>query len=266
MTPRLVAFDLDGTLVGKNLGIRPRVERSIRAMREQGVLGCIVTGRMYRSAQPFARDLGFGTPVVCYQGAAIIDPSSGNFIFDTPLANTEALEVVAYSKACGLHVQLYADDRYFCEATNRFSDLYAHVSGVAPIVVASLEQEFAARDATKAVIIAEPEVAAAHLPLLAKQLGARAYVTRSLPAFIEVTNPQVDKGRALRLVAGQLNIAMTDVMAIGDSWNDAPLLRAAAFGVAMGSAPPELKEIADALVNDVEHDGVADAIERFVTA
>lgn len=266
MNPRLVAFDLDGTLVGKNLGIRPRVERSIHTMREQGVLGCIVTGRMFRSALPFARELKFETPLVCYQGASVIDPLSRELLFDVPLTNRDALEVVAYAKACGLHVQLYAEDRYFCEAANRFSDLYAHVSGVPPIVVPSLEREFATKDATKAVIIADPEVTAAHLPLVATQLGKRAYVTRSLPAFIEVTNPQVDKGRALRLVAERLNIAMDEVMAIGDSWNDAPLLRAAAFGVAMGSAPPELREIADALVSDVENDGVAEAIEQFVLA
>jgi hydroxymethylpyrimidine pyrophosphatase-like HAD family hydrolase len=54
------------------------------------------------------------------------------------------------------------------------------------------------------------------------------------------------------------------VLAIGDSWNDAPLLQAAGFGVAMGSAPPELREVADAVVADVENDGVAEAIERYV--
>lgn len=266
MKPRLVAFDLDGTLVGKNLEIRPRVELAIRAMRERGILGCIATGRMYRSALPFARDLRFGAPLVCYQGAAVIDPSSDEVLLDTPLANVEALEVVAYAKAAGLHVQLYADDRYYCEATNRFSDLYARVSGVRPIVVESLESTFASGNATKAVVIADADTAAAHLPLLASQLGERAYVTRSLPEFIEAMDPHVDKGSALRLVAGRLNIPMEHVMAVGDSWNDAPLLRAAAFGVAMGSAPPELREMADALVHDVENDGVAEAIERFVLA
>lgn len=264
MTPRLVALDLDGTLVGKELTIRPRVERAVRAMRERGVVGCIVTGRMYRSALPFARRLHFVAPMVCYQGAAVIDPSSDEVLLDTPLPNLEALEVVAYAKAANLHVQLYADDRYYCESANRFSDLYAHVSGVRPIVVPSLERQFETGDATKAVIIADPSVAAAHLPALAARFGDRAYVTRSLPAFVEIMSPQVDKGRALRLVAERLGIPMDDVMAVGDSWNDAPLLQAAALGVAMGSAPAELLHVADALVADVENDGVAEAIERYV--
>lgn len=266
MIPRLVALDLDGTLVGKELAIRPRVERAISAMRERGVIGCIVTGRMYQSALPFARSLHFGAPMVCYQGAAVIDVSSDEVLLDTPLPNREALEAVAFARAAGLHVQLYADDRYYCESNNRFSDFYAHVSGVRPIVVPSLERQFEASDATKAVIIADPEVAAAQLPLLTSRLAERAYVTRSLPAFVEIMSPQVDKGRALRLVAERLGIAMDDVMAIGDSWNDAPLLHAAALGIAMGSAPPELRGVADAVVADVENDGVAEAIERYVLA
>jgi hypothetical protein len=102
------------------------------------------------------------------------------------------------------------------------------------------------------------------LPRIAALLGDRAYVTRSLPEFVEVMNANVDKGKALAIAAGYLGIEMEHVLAIGDSWNDAPLLRAAGFGVAMGSAPPELRAAADAIVADVANDGVAEAIERFV--
>jgi hydroxymethylpyrimidine pyrophosphatase-like HAD family hydrolase len=96
--------------------------------------------------------------------------------------------------------------------------------------------------------------------------GDDAYVTRSNPEFVEMLSPKVDKGLALTLVASELGIAIEDVLAIGDSYNDLPLLRTAGFGVAMGSGPPELKAEADAVVGDVEHDGVAEAIERFVLA
>jgi hydroxymethylpyrimidine pyrophosphatase-like HAD family hydrolase len=85
-----------------------------------------------------------------------------------------------------------------------------------------------------------------------------------LPEFVEVLDPAVDKGAALRFVAARLGVAMEDTFAIGDSWNDAPLLAAAGFAVAMGSAPPELRAIADACVADVAHDGVAEALETYV--
>ena len=264
--PKLVAFDLDGTLLGPERLLRPRVLTAVRRMRELGVQGCIVTGRMYRAALPFVRELHFTAPVVCYQGAAVVDPQTDEVLLDTPLPNAEAMRALAYAHANGLHVQLYANDRYYCEERNRYSDLYAEISGVEPIVVPALRAQFESWDATKCVFIADPDVIFRHLEPVRALLGDRAYVTRSMAHFLEIMNAKVDKGKALEIVARRLGIALGDVLAIGDSWNDAPLLQAAGFGVAMGSAPPELREVADAIVSDVENDGVAEAIERFVIA
>lgn len=266
MRYKLVAFDLDGTLLGQELLLRPRVLCAVEKMRERGIQGCIVTGRMYRAALPFVRQLQFTAPVVCYQGAAVIDPQTDDVLQDVPLPNAQALELETYARGSGLHIQLYANDRYYCQERNRYSDLYAKISGVEPIVVPSLARAFEQWDATKACIIAEPDVVLEHLPRVRNLFGDRAYVTRSIPWFIEVMNSEVDKGKSLEIVARYLDIPMEQVLAIGDSWNDAPLLRAAGFGVAMGSAPPELREVADAVVDDVENDGVAQALERFVLA
>ena len=266
MTPRLVAFDLDGTLIGPDLEVKPRVREAIAKMIAAGVAGCIVTGRMYRAALPYARLLGFHAPVVCYQGAAVIDPQSDSVLFDEPLRHEIVAEVISATQADGMHLQLYRNDRYYCQERNRFSDLYARLSRVQPIVVASLSETFAYSDATKAVIIADPPDAQRYATTLTQRLGDRAYVTRSYPEFVEVMNAGVDKGRALRFVAERVGVAMEDVVAIGDAWNDAPLLRAAGFGIAMGSSPPELQALADAVVDDVERDGVAQAIERYVLA
>lgn len=264
--PRLVAFDLDGTLVGKSLSIRPRVLAAVAAMREQGVQGCIVTGRMYKAALPFVRTLRFTAPVICYQGAAVIDCETDDVLQDVPLPNREALEVESYARSHGLHIQLYANDKYYCESLNRYVELYAKISGVEPVIVPSLAQQFEEWGATKACMIAEPEVILEHMPHVQAMLGDRAYVTRSIAYFLEIMNPRVNKGRSLQVVANHLNVDIGDVMAIGDSWNDAPLLEAAGIGIAMGSAPPELRAVADTVVADVENDGVAEAIERFVLA
>lgn len=264
--PKLVAFDLDGTLLGEELLLRPRVLSAIEQMHERGVQGCIVTGRMYRAALPFVRQLQFTAPVVCYQGAAVIDPQTDEVLQDTPLPNAEALELEDYARQNGLHVQLYANDRYYCEQRNQYVALYAKISGVEPIIVPSLPRQFETWDSTKAVMIAEPEVILQHLPRVQQLCGDRAYVTRSIAYFLEVMNSRVNKGKSLAIVARHLGIPLEEVMAIGDSWNDAPLLQTAGFGVAMGSAPPELREIADAVVADVENDGVAEALERYVLA
>jgi Cof subfamily protein (haloacid dehalogenase superfamily) len=260
----LVAFDFDGTLVGRDLSIHGPVRAAIAAMQARGVIGTIVTGRMYRATAPHALDLGFRAPLVCYQGAAIFDPASDAIVREVPLANAVVLDVIEAAARANVHLQLYRDDSYYCESENRFSKLYASLAGIEPSVVRSLREAFASSGATKALAIADPERAAVFAAEMTTLLGDRAYVTRSYPEFVEILNPAVDKGEALRFVADRLSIDMSRVLAIGDSWNDAPLLRAVGFAVAMGSAPPELRADADAVVADVEGDGVAEALERYV--
>ncbi len=262
--PRLVAFDLDGTLVGRDLTISPRVRDAVARMRDAGIAGCLVTGRMYRSTLPFVRELHFDAPVICYQGAAIIDPATDDVLDHVALSNEVVRELIATAEADRMHLQLYRNDEYYCEARNRYSELYASLAMTEPVIVPSLREAFAYSPATKAVIVADAPEAQRYAERLSQRLSGRAYVTRSLPEFVEVLDPAVDKGAALRFVARRLGIATDDTLAIGDSWNDAPLLHAAGFGVAMGSAPPELREIADACVDDLAHDGVAQAIEAYV--
>lgn len=266
MSARLVAFDLDGTLIGRDLVVRPRVRDAIARMQHAGVAGCIVTGRMYRAAVTYARELRFDAPLVCYQGAAIVDPQRDAVLRDTPLDPGTVAAIIDLTTRDRVHVQLYRNDEYYCEARNAFSDLYASLSGAEPVVVPSLREAFAYSPATKAVVIDTPERAAAYVERVREALGEKVYATRSYPEFVEILNPLVHKGDALAFVAAQLEIPMSDVVAIGDSWNDAPLLREAGLGIAMGSAPPELCDIADAIVGDVAEDGVADAIDRYVLA
>jgi len=261
---KLLALDLDGTLIDKNLQIQPRVETAIAAALAKGVRGCIVTGRMFRAAAPFARQLMFDAPVICYQGAAIVDPSSDEVLRLERLKSETVRELIAKCKADGKHLQLFSNDQYYVEQENEFSDLYAQLSQARPILVGSLAVEFAGLPATKAVVIDRPETVATYLNELKTAFAGTAYVTRSYPEFIEVLNPSVNKGDALRFVAAHLGIEMEAVMAVGDSWNDAPLLEAAGHGVAMGSAPPELRTVADAMVADYDHDGVAEAVEKFI--
>jgi Cof subfamily protein (haloacid dehalogenase superfamily) len=244
--------------------VSQKVRDAVARMLDAGVSGCLVTGRMYRATIPFARELGLEAPLICYQGAAIIDPATDEVIAHTALANETVREVIEIAERDRMHLQLYRNDEYYCEARNRFSDLYASLSSTQPVVVPSLREAFAYSPATKAVVIADPPVAAAYADKLRATLEGRATVTRSLPEFVEVLDPSVDKGAALRFVAGRLGVGIDETIAIGDSWNDAPLLEAAGFAVAMGSAPPELRALADAIVGDVANDGVAEALEKYV--
>jgi Cof subfamily protein (haloacid dehalogenase superfamily) len=261
---RLIALDLDGTLIGSDLIVRPRVREAIARARDAGAEVTIVTGRMFAAARPFADVLGITGPMVCYQGAAIYDAATGATLRETPVQPDVTQQVLGWAHDQGVHVQCYADDKLYVEAINRFSKSYTDLARVEPVLVPSLREAFAQRPTIKIVLVDEPERAEQHLAALHSLLGSRAYLTRSHVEFVEIIDPAVNKGEALRFVSERYGVPLGETLAVGDAWNDVPLLDAAGVGVAMGSAPPELRSRADAVVADVAHDGVAEAIERFV--
>lgn len=261
---RLVALDLDGTLIGDDLVLRPRVAEAIRLARAAGTRATIVTGRMFQAARPFAEELAIDGPIVCYQGAAIFDVRSGKILRQTPVHQSVTREVLDWAHRHGVHAQCYADDELYVEQINRFSKRYTDIAQVEPLLVPSLREAFAERPSIKVVLVDEPERCEHHIVALHELLGERAYITRSHVDFVEVVDPAVNKGEAFRFVADHHGVPLDETLAVGDSWNDVPLLETAAVGVAMGSAPPELRSHADAVVADVANDGVAEAIERYV--
>jgi Cof subfamily protein (haloacid dehalogenase superfamily) len=261
---RLVALDLDGTLIGDDLVLRPRVRNAVAAAQSRGVAVTIVTGRMFAAARPFARALAVDGPIVCYQGAAIFDAASGAVLRQNTVAPDVARDTLQWAHDHGVHAQCYADDTLYVEQINQFSKRYTALARVEPVVVPSLRAAFAERPTIKIVLVDDPDRSSQHLVALRALLGDRAYLTRSHVDFVEVVDPAVNKGEALAFVAQRHGVPLDETLAIGDAWNDVPLLDAAAVGVAMGSAPPELRAHADHVVADVAHDGVAEALERYV--
>ena len=263
---RLIALDLDGTVVGADLVVHDRVRRAVAGAQAKGVHVVIVTGRMFAAARPYANVLGITGPIVCYQGAAIVQVSDGAILTQTPLAQDVTRDVLQRAAADKFQAQCYSDDRLYVDAINRFSKKYSDLAQVEPVLVPSLIDMFADRPTLKIVLVDDAARATQYTEVLTKYLGPRAYVTRSHPDFVEVIDPHVNKGRALGFIAQHYGVPAEAIMAVGDSWNDLPLLAAAGIGVAMGSAPPELLARAQAVVGDVAHDGVAEAIERYVLA
>ncbi|HYZ17285.1 MAG TPA: HAD-IIB family hydrolase, partial [Candidatus Acidoferrum sp.] len=182
----------------------------------------------------------------------------------TPVAQDVTRSVLTWAHEHGVHAQCYADDSLFVDEINRFSERYTTLAQVEPHLVPSLREAFAQRATIKIVLVDEAEKADAILAALRSELGDRAYLTRSHRDFVEVVDPKINKGEALRYVAQSYGVPLDETLAVGDAWNDVPLIEAAGIGIAMGSAPPEVRKHADGVVADVANDGVAEAIERYV--
>jgi len=260
---RLIAVDLDDTLLDPTLRISPRVKRAIRCASEKDVAVVLATGRMFCAAVPFAEELGLQTPLITYQGALVKEHLTGREIFYRPVMLDLARDVIEQLSPTGFHLQVYVNDTLCMPCLTPDGERYARLSRVTPRVVGDLLQ-FLRVPPTKIVMIAPEEEIDRLLPGLLTRYAGVLHVSKSKPYFLEFSDPQATKGKALERLAVELGVRRDEVMAIGDSYNDVPMLEFAGVAVAVGNARPEIKACATYVTAANDKDGVALAIERVV--
>lgn len=260
---KLVALDVDGTLVGKDLQIPPRTREAIAAARARGVRFVVVTGRMYKSGAPYAAELGLdGLPLVAYNGGMVREFPSGRMIFHQPVPLESGKALAAYCEAHGLHLQAYVDDDLYVPDMGPFTQFYVSIASVAATPVGSMFL-WLKDPSTKLLIVDEPERIKQIQPEVQALLGPEVHVATSYPEFLEITHGQVSKGQALQAVAESLGIVREEVMAIGDAMNDLPMLTWAGTSFAMGHGPEAVRKAATYVTESGPGFGVAEALERL---
>jgi Cof subfamily protein (haloacid dehalogenase superfamily) len=261
---RLLAIDLDGTLVNHDLVLNPRDVAAVKAASGAGVTVVLATGRMFKSSLRFAEPLGLRGPIINYQGAVVREIASGEVWYRCELTVLMQQRVLALAEPKDWHVNAYVDERVYTARARPEADLYARI-GMVPYEVVGPLSKWVSQDSTKMVLVdLDPDNVPTRINELTAWMGDVARVTRSLDWFVEVVNPEVSKARALAMVADRLGIAQAEVCAIGDNTNDEDMVRWAGFGVAMGNAPDSLKALARHVTGTVDEAGVAQVIERYV--
>jgi Cof subfamily protein (haloacid dehalogenase superfamily) len=270
---KLLIVDIDGTIAGKSNQVSNRVKQAIKAAQSQGVRVGIATGRMYKSALRFHHEIGADIPIMAYQGAWIQDPATGITHRHLPVPVEIARELIDYFEQshllAKLSVHVYRDDCLYVRDINADTELYIGRSGIGVSPVADLRTVLTDRP-TKILAMSEDIDLIQELLLDLRQRYAptELHVTTSVPIFLETTQSGVNKATAIDYVAkellGKLNINTENILAIGDNYNDVEMLAYAGIGVAMGNAPEDVQSIADWVAPDIESDGVAVAIEKFI--
>ncbi len=259
------AMDLDRTIIGPSLEFTDGLRTAVGQAAAAGIRPIIATGRMFASARPYALELGVTAPVICYQGALIADPVTGEWLQHTPMDVPLARKVIRAVHAAGFHMNVYLDDRLYVEELNEEARTYAAHARLEAHPVGDLE-EWLHEPTTKIVVVGEPAGLDGLQDDLRSQFDGRLFIAKSLPYFLEVAMPGVSKGAALVTVCGRLGIPPASVVAFGDGANDLELLRDAGFGVAVADADPALLEVADWTVPPVGQDGVAGFLAALVSA
>jgi Cof subfamily protein (haloacid dehalogenase superfamily) len=252
-----VAADLDGTLLlSQSHELSPVTVDAVRLLSGLGVATVLVTGRMFSSARRFARELGLDGPLAAYQGAMICEVESGEMLHHDPLPLDLAREILQFADGSVCPINVYLDDMLFVEKMDFHAERYERMSGMKAHVVGPI-LDFLDRPPTKIGMGGEPENVSATLERLRGRFAGRVNALKTWPFFLELTNPTATKSRALQILGERMGFSAGDVIAFGDSYNDADMLAWAGTGVAMGDAPAEVAAMADALCPPVDDEGFA---------
>jgi Cof subfamily protein (haloacid dehalogenase superfamily) len=245
--------------------LRPRTIAAIAVARAASIHVLIVTGRMFQSARRYALAAGITDPVVCYQGAVVADPTTGEFLRHVPMPEREAREVIAAVEALGYTILVYVDDELYVARETPESDAYA---GFQHLVVHAVGEllDWLPKAPTKLVVVGDPhELDGLEVEMKAR-FGGRLYISKSLPHFLEFASPAVTKGAGLAFAAERLGFSRKQTVAFGDGENDVELLDWAGYGVAVANAHRRVLAIADFVCPSVDEEGVAQVIEAYLAA
>lgn len=268
MAIKLIAIDMDGTLLRPDHTISPAVKQAIAAARAQGVNVVLTTGRPYAGVQSYLQALQMtdaGDYCITYNGALVQKASDGSTVTQIALNYDDYCYLEQLS--CELECHFHALDRHTLYTANRHISPYTvHESFVStiPLVFCEAEKMDPATQFLKVMMIDEPAILDQAIARIPQAVKEKYTVLKSAPYFLEILDKRVNKGTGVQSLAEALNIKAEEVMAIGDQENDIAMIAFAGVGVAMANAIPSVKEAANFITHSNLEDGVAYAIERFV--
>lgn len=263
MAIKLIASDMDDTLLNSETKLSERNAAAIRKAIDAGIVFLIATGRMYVSVKPYADTLGLDVPLVTYNGALVKGSKSGKVYYEHPLKLETALELLAYCKEKGYYIQSYQGDELWVKEATEFSAEYTRISGIPATPVG--ERLYHPETAPyKLLAMTKPEEFQKVWQDIQQQFAGKVVVTSSRDNFLELMEPGVNKWNAVKAVAEVYGIKPEEIMCIGDSNNDLSMIENAGIGVAVANAKPAVRAAAKLVTVSNDEDGVAQVIEQVL--
>lgn len=279
----MLALDIDGTLINKKMEVTRSTRRAIEAAQRQGALVTLATGRSFHSAKHYADQLKIDIPLICANGACIRHRNGESFMESALPENTESL--IREMTEAGAYIQAYHRDgiyttgnrtgllnwvKIICDNRIRLGHLLYSINEV--------KRSNLKHCPDLAELVSQGEVVVHKLfcagslgqledfkdRALARGLSVEHYPGNSGSMYLEIMPAGASKGTALDWLAEHLNIAMNEVVAVGDNLNDLAMIKAAGLGVAMGNGHSQLKAQAGHVTLSNEDDGIAAVIREFV--
>ena len=259
---RLVAVDLDGTLLDSNRSISEENVRAVMEARENGVMVVIATGRMHCTAVSATAPIGDDLPIASYNGALLNMTARGPELWRIPVPPSEGGRIARLLFEKGIAFHAYFDDQMYAPRMSQYTAEYEAKYGARSMILEDID-EYGRRESLKYLVLVAPEELDAVEPVVRSVAGESLTVMRSQPGLLEIISSRASKGQALRHLADHFGISISETMAIGDSENDIDMFSTAGIAVAMGNAPEYVKAASGFVTGSNDESGVAMAFRRF---
>ncbi len=258
---KLVATDIDGTILKHNFEFNTEVKECIRKLTKQGIKVVLVTGRMHSATTYIAQELCLDTPIVSYQGGLI--KYNNEILYETNVNPETARKIFAWAKVNKVHLNVYMNDQLYVENDDEVIRRYTGERNAGFIVESFDKLDLNRINKLLAINFENPDIVTQWRDYLAKNYSD-IHVVKSMPFFCEICHPNGKKSNAVNFLKKYWNIKTEEVLTIGDQDNDIELLKAGGIKIAMGNATEGLKAVADYVTDSVNNNGFVKAIEKFV--
>ncbi|PNI02218.1 Cof-type HAD-IIB family hydrolase [Vibrio diazotrophicus] len=265
---KIIALDMDGTLLNSQKQITPRTKQAIALAKEQGVRVVLASGRPIDGMRSKLEELELTSDqdyVLHYNGSMVQNVATGEVIYKQIIDGKAAKTIAKLAAELGVNTHSFSQIHgLITPRVSEFTELESKINDGLKITEMDFSELEDDHPIIKTMIVAEPSLLSEAIKKIPAHLHQQFTVVQSAPHFLEFLNTQSNKGVGVKAIADHLGVPASQVMCMGDAENDHHMIEYAGMGIAMANAMEETKRIADYITLSNDEDGVAAAIEKFV--
>lgn len=272
MKYKMIAIDMDGTLLTDKKEVTEVSKEAIRKASKKGIKIVVCTGRIFTSAKVYAKEIGTEAPIIASNGAYIREKDAEKIIYEKPIAKDKLKVLVDMAKSEGFFPHLFTTNTIYTEklifsskSYTKWNEGLPETDKVIIEIVDDLNQciDESDLDFLKMVVMCDD---IDKLLKLKQRISDNMDVSvmSSVENNFEVMEAGISKGNGVKALAEYYGIDRSEVVCIGDNENDISMIEYAGLGVAMGNATEDLKSAADIITETNDNDGVARFIEEYI--
>ena len=266
---KLLVVDIDGTLLDGRGNISAEDREALAKARDSGIQVSLSTGRALKGCLSIIDQLSLDSYHISFDGALVSSPDLSEEVYVQPIDKMVVRQMIEFAHSHDIDLELHSATHYFAERGTWSTKAHSQFFNLEATIVDFTRLWEGERIIKGGLVTTTPEDGA-RAESFQRYFGDRLNFSQArTPAcpgvvFVNILAPEVSKGKALEVLASHLGMSLAEVAAVGDGTNDISLLSTAGMAIAMGNAHSELKAIADHITLDVDHSGLAAAINKFL--